>query len=73
MTDKKSTTQLAHEAQANKAFAKTKAEDQRKGVVFAEEAKRTASNAAKTAKLRALREASEVAAESEPKGAKQRH
>ncbi|SDR53993.1 hypothetical protein SAMN05444161_5647 [Rhizobiales bacterium GAS191] len=70
MTDKKSTTQLAHEAQANKAFAKTKDEDQRKGVVFAEEAKRTASNTAKTAKLRALREASEVATEPEPKGGK---
>ena len=67
MTDKKSSTQLAHEAQANKAFANTKAEDQRKGVVFATEAKRTASNAAKTAKLRALREASEAAAEPEPK------
>jgi hypothetical protein len=67
MTDKKSTTQLAHEAQANKAIANSKAEDQRKGVVFANETRRMAANAAKTAKLRALREASEIAPEPEPK------
>jgi hypothetical protein len=56
MTDRKSTTQLKHEAQAQKAFSKNRAEDQRTRDVLAGEVKRVSSNAAKTAKLRALRE-----------------
>ncbi|SEF15050.1 hypothetical protein SAMN05444161_9156 [Rhizobiales bacterium GAS191] len=70
MSDVKSTTQVAREEQANKSFAKAQAEEKRKNDVFAEEAKRLASDQAKTAKLRALREAreaEELAAKPAPK------
>jgi hypothetical protein len=61
MTDKKSSTQLAHEEQANRALAKARANDKVAARVLFEEARRVAQDAAKTAKLRALREAREAA------------
>jgi hypothetical protein len=61
MTEKKSSTQLAHEEQANRALAKARANDKVAAKVLSEEAKRVALDAAKTARLRALREAREAA------------
>lgn len=56
MKNRKSATQLSREAQADKAFTKRQGQVQRSDGVFAVEAKRVSSNAAKTRKLRALRE-----------------
>ena len=57
MTDRKSIKQIAREAQAGKSFAKWEALDQLSKKVLSSDEKRVSSNAAKTAKLRALREA----------------
>jgi hypothetical protein len=59
MTEKKSTSQLAREEQANRAFAKSQAHDKLGAKVISAETKRMALDAAKTAKLRELREARE--------------
>ncbi|SDR58304.1 hypothetical protein SAMN05519103_06076 [Rhizobiales bacterium GAS113] len=61
MSEQKSPYQLAREAQADNAFARGQAQDERDAKVPSVEAKRMASNAAKTAKLRELREARDAA------------
>jgi hypothetical protein len=67
MTDRKSTKQIAREAQAEKSFAKWQALDQLSKKVLSSDEKRVSSNAAKTAKLRALREARDASVQSTSK------
>jgi hypothetical protein len=65
MTDRKSTKQIAHVAQAEKSFAKWQVLDQLSKKVLSSEEKRVSSNAAKTAKLRGLREVRDARSVSE--------
>jgi hypothetical protein len=67
MTDRKSTKQIAREAQAEKSFAKWQALDQLSKKVLSSDEKRVSSNAAKTARLRALREARDASVQSTSK------
>jgi hypothetical protein len=60
MSERKSLSQIAREAQAEKSFARTQVQDRRSNGVLALETKRMRSNALKTAKLRALREAKDA-------------
>jgi hypothetical protein len=60
MSDRKSLSQIAREAQAEKSFAQTQVQDRRSNGVLALETKRMTSNALKTAKLRALRESKDA-------------
>jgi hypothetical protein len=66
MTDRKSTTQIAREAQAEKSFAKTQAQDRLSKKVLSSEEKRVTSDSAKTVKLRDLREARDAAEREAP-------
>jgi hypothetical protein len=71
MTDRKSTKQIAREAQAEKSFAKWQVLDQLSKRVLSSDEKRVSSNAAKTAKLRALREARDASVQFYVKGRKE--
>jgi hypothetical protein len=62
MKDTKTAVQIIHQAQADRAHAKRQAVVQRSDDILAEEARRVAKNAAKTSRLRALREATGEAA-----------